>query len=149
MGPPPSPATAMATPTPSIGRDVDAVALQGVQALESSDTAVDTDPNGTVRRAAAWLTPAFAAQVRSYPPVSAPGAEWNLWSSHRAYLAVSTSLGGDDRPAASGITAYRQVVAVLRPVGRDGWRGAPQTAVVFVDLALVGDVWRLSSEQST
>lgn len=130
------------------GADVDAVALAAVKAIESSDTKLDADPNDTVKRASAWLTPAFAGQVRAYPPVAAPGATWNRWAAHRAYLKVTTSLAGDDHPADSATAAYRQVVGALHPVGRDGWAGPVQTTVVFVALATVQGQWRLSSEQS-
>jgi hypothetical protein len=143
-GTPPVPVSSPATVN---GADVDAVALAAVRAIESSDTRLDADPNDTVKRASAWLTPAFAAQVRAYPPVAAPGATWNLWAAHRAYLKVMTSLAGDDHPVDSATAAYRQVVAVLHPIGRDGWAGPVQTAVVFVALAPVHGQWRLSSEQ--
>lgn len=138
---------AVPLPGPVNGADVDAVALAGVKAIESSDTTLDADPNDTTKRAAAWLTPAFAAQVRAYPPVAGPGAQWNEWAAHRAYLTVTTSLAGDDHPADSASGAYRQVVAVLHPTGRDGWVGPVQTVVVFVTLAPVHGQWRLSSEQ--
>ncbi len=144
-GTPPVP---VSSPVTVSGADVDAVALAAVRAIESSDTRLDADPNDTVKRASAWLTPAFAAQVRAYPPVAAPGATWNLWAAHRAYLKVMTSLAGDDHPVDSATAAYRQVVAVLHPVGRDGWAGPVQTTVVFVALAPVHGQWRLSSEQS-
>ena len=137
-------------PPPTVnGEDVGAVALAAVKAIESSDTSLDADPNDTVKRASAWLTPAFAAQVRAYPPVAAPGATWNLWAAHRAYLTVTTSLAGDDHPVDRSTAAYRQVVAVLHPVGRDGWAGPAQTTVVSVSLAPVHGQWRLSSEQSS
>lgn len=144
-GTPPVP---VPSPAAVNGADVDAAALAAVRAIESSDTRLDADPNDTVKRASAWLTPAFAAQVRAYPPVAAPGATWNLWAAHRAYLKVMTSLAGDDHPVDSAAAAYRQVIAVLHPVGRDGWAGSAQTTVVFVALAPVHGQWRLSSEQS-
>jgi len=142
-----SPAVPMPDPASVDGSNVDAVALMAVRALKQSDTVVDADPNDTARRAAAWLTPSFAGQVRSYPPVGAPGAEWNAWAAHRAWVEVSTSLAGDDHPSDSPTAAYRQVVAVVRPVGRDGWRGDPQRQVVFTTLAPVDGRWRLASAQ--
>lgn len=144
-GTPPVP---VPSPAAGNGADVDAVALAAVKAIESSDTRLDADPNDTLKRASAWLTPAFAGQVRAYPPVAAPGATWNLWAAHRAYLKVITSLAGDDHPVDSATAAYRQVVAVLHPVGRDGWAGPVQTTVVFVALTPVHGQWRLASEQS-
>jgi len=123
------------------------VALAAVKAIESSDTRLDADPNDTAKRASAWLTPAFAQQVRAYPPVAAPGATWNRWAAHHAYVEVTTSLAGDDHPVDSATAAYRQVVAVLHPVGRDGWVGPAQTVVVFVTLTPVHGQWRLANEQ--
>jgi hypothetical protein len=150
-----SPAVAPALPVPAAstvnGTDANAVALAGVQALEQFDTAVDADPNSTAARAAAagWLTPGFASQVRDYPPVAAPGAQWTEWASHRAYVQVATSLGGDQHPPDSATTARRQVIAQLTPVGRDGWTGPTQTAVSFVTLSLLDGQWRLAGAQTS
>ena len=137
------------TPTPATAATPNAAALTGVKAIESSDTTVDADPHDTVHRAAAWLTPAFAAQVKAFPPVAAPGATWNTWAAHRAYLVVTTSLGGDEHPADTATTVYRQVVAVLHPIGRDGWHGAAVVDVVSVSLSRIGAQWRLASSQSS
>jgi hypothetical protein len=145
-----SPALVVAGPSSVNGSDASAVALAAICAIESSDTAVDADPHATVQRARAWLTPAFAEQVRRYPAVAAPGAQWNTWSTHRAYVQVATSLGGDDQPEETGTHAYRQVIAVLHPIGRDGWRGQPQRRVVFVTLTRTpGAPWRIASEQAS
>ena len=144
-----SPAQRITAPTPGTASTANAAALFGVRAIESADTAVDADPHDTVQRAALWLTPAFAAQVRAFPPVAAPGATWNSWAAHRAYVVVTTRLGGDEHPPDTATTAYRQVLAVLHPVGRDGWHGAAVTAVVSVSLAKVGRQWRLASSQSS
>jgi len=137
-------------PGPSTVREsgVNAVALAGVKAIEQADTKLDADPNDTAKRAAAWLTPTFTAQVRAYPPVSAPGATWNEWAAHQAYLVVTVSLAGDDHPADSSTTASHQVIAELHPIGRDGWRGAVRTETVFVTLSAAGGRWRLASAKS-
>ena len=146
---PVSPAPRTSGPTPATASTANAAAVFGVRAIESSDTAVDADPHDTVQRAAVWLTPAFAAQVKAFPPVAAPGATWNGWAGHRAYVVVTTRLGGDEHPTDTAATAYRQVLAVLHPIGRDGWHGAAVTAVVSVSLAKVGRQWRLASSQSS
>lgn len=143
------PAVPLPAPAAVSGASVDAAALTGVKAIEAADTTLDADPNDTVKRASAWLTPGFAAQVRAYPPVAAPGAQWNEWGAHRAYVTVTTSLAGDDHPVDSAARAYRQVVAVLHPIGRDGWRGPAQTKVVFVTLAPVHGRWRLATAQAS
>jgi hypothetical protein len=150
-----SPAAAPALPVPPAstvnGTDANAVAQAGVQALEQFDTAVDADPNSTAARAAAagWLTPGFASQVRDYPPVAAPGAQWTEWASHRAYVRVTTSLGGDEHPPDSATTARRQVTAQLTPVGRDGWTGPTKQAISFVTLSLIDGQWRLAGAQTS
>jgi hypothetical protein len=144
-----SPAVPMPDPASVDGSNVDAVALMAVRALKQSDTAVDADPNDTARRAIGWLTPTFAGQVRAYPPIGGPGAQWNTWAAHQAYLDVTTSLAGEDHPPDTATTAYRQVVAVLRPVGRDGWHGDPVRQVVFASLARIDGRWRLDREQTT
>ncbi len=148
-GRPASPAARIAGPTPATASTANAAAVAGVKAIESSDTAVDIDPHDAVQRAAVWLTPAFAAQVKAYPPVAAPGATWNTWSTHRAYVVVTTRLGGDEHPPDTATTAYRQVLAVLHPIGRDGWYGPAVTAFVSVSLAKVGRQWRLASSQAS
>lgn len=148
-GRPESPAPRIAGPTPATASTPNVAALAGVKAIESSDTTVDADPHDTVARAAVWLTPAFAAQVTAYPPVAAPGATWNGWAAHRAYVVVTTRLGGDEHPPDTATTAYRQVLVVLHPTGRDAWHSAAVTAVVSVSLAKVGRQWRLASSQSS
>jgi len=132
-------------PSVVTGSDVDQVALAAVRAVESVDTTLDAGPGDTLRRAAAWLTPGFAAQVRAFAPVAATGASWDRWAAHRAYVVVSTSLAADDHPPDTPTSAYRQIVAVLHPVGRDGWTGPAQTEVAFVTLAPVAGQWRLAS----
>lgn len=142
-GAPPVPGSSPAATT-----SVDAAALAAVKAIEASDTRLDADPNDTVKRASAWLTPAFGQRVRAYPPVAAPGAVWNQWAAHRAYVKVTTSLAADDHPVDGAAVAYRQVVAVLHPIGRDGWIGPVQTVVVFVTHAPVNGQWRLATAQT-
>ena len=137
----------MPTPGDVNQTDATAVALAGVRATEQSDTLLDSDPNGTAHRAIAWLAPSFAATVRHAPPVAAPGAQWNTWATHHAYLRVSTALGGDDHPRDTARSALRQVIATIHPIGRDQWRGAAYTDVVFVALTRLAVGWRLSSIQ--
>lgn len=144
-----APAPRIAGPTPATASTANTAALFGVKAIESSDTTVDTDPHDTVARAAVWLTPGFAAQVKAFPPVAAPGAAWNGWAAHRAYVVVTARMGGDEHPPDTATTAYRQVIAVLHPTGRDAWHGTAVTAVVSVSLAKVGRQWRLASSQSS
>ncbi len=127
------------------------MATAGVRTLLAADTTVDADANQTAVRAAAagWLTPAYAAQVRQFAPVAAPGAVWNRWTAHRVYVRVTARLGGDDHPPGTAVTAYRQVTAVLRPVGRDGWHGAAVPVTVFVTVTHRPGGWLLAGLQTS
>ena len=125
----------------------DAAAVAAARALASSDTAVDADPNDTIRRNAGWLTADFAALVTALPPVAGPGAQWADWAAHHAYLRVTAMLGSDEHPTDTAATAARQVVERVIPIGRDGWNGMPFTQVAFLTLARVRGVWEISSYQ--
>jgi hypothetical protein len=128
---------------------IDAVALDGARALASADTSVDPRPQHTAVRAAqaGWLTPAYAREQLHASLVAAPGAEWNVWTRHRAYLLVSSRLSGDDHPADTATVAARVVLLTEQPIGRDGWHGDPVTSVVAVVLMKVNHVWRIDSDQ--
>lgn len=139
----------VAGPTAVTASTANAAALAGVVAIESADTTADANPHDTVQRAVAWLTPAFAVQVKAFPPVAAPGASWDTWAAHRAYVVVTTRLGGDEHPSDTAATAYRQVIAVLHPTGRDGWHGRSVTELVSVSLVKAAGQWRLASSQSS
>ncbi|PZS28222.1 MAG: hypothetical protein DLM61_15250 [Pseudonocardiales bacterium] len=115
------------------------------RAWAASDTNSDADPNETTRRAAAWLTPTLAAQVRAFHPAAAPGARWALWTAHRAYLRVQARLSGDDHPADTATGAVRAVLVTATPIGRDGWRGPVDRFVVIVSLARTPAGWRAAA----
>jgi hypothetical protein len=119
--------------------------------MASADTAVDERPQHTAVRAASagWLTPGYAhAQMRASIR-SAPGAEWDTWVRHRAYLVVKAELSGDDHPPDTPATAARGVLLDALPVGRDGWCGANTTSVVAVVLRKIHGVWRINSDQTS
>lgn len=141
----------MAGPTSAQRGSADAMATAGARVLLGADTAVDAEENQTAVRAAlgGWLTPAYAGQVRRYPPIAAPGATWNGWVAHRAYLRVTSRLGADDHPPDTTTTAHRQVLAVVSPIGRDGWHGAAVPVTVFVTLARTPAGWLLASTQTS
>jgi hypothetical protein len=130
-------------------RSVDAVALAGARALASADTAVDTQPQHTAVRAAlaGWLTPAFACAQSRASIEGPPGAEWDAWVRHRAYVVVRATLSGDDHPPDSPTTAARMVQLTEQAIGRGGWRDKTVTAVVAVVLNNVHGVWRIDSDQ--
>jgi hypothetical protein len=125
------------------------VALTGACALASADTAVDSGPQHTAGRAAlaGWLTPAYAnAQLRA-SIAAAPGARWDTWARHRAYVVVTAKLSGDDHPPDTATVAARMVLLTEQAVGRDGGRDKAMTAVVAVVLKKVNGVWRIDNVQ--
>lgn len=136
------------TPLPAdINPDnADQVALAGVTALLSSNTTIDADANATFWRNRAWLTDAFARQVRDAPPIAGPGAQWNTWAAHRAVLHVATTVGGDEHPPDTATTAWRQIIATITPTGPGGWHAAAFTRAVFVALTRTRLGWRIDAE---
>jgi hypothetical protein len=129
--------------------DPDAAAVAAARTLASSDTAVDADPNDTIRRNSAWLTADFAASVTGFPPIAGAGAVWDGWAAHRAYLRVTAVLGSDEHPADTAATAAREVMERVIPIGRDGWKGTPFRQVAILTLARVGGMWEISSYQNS
>jgi capsid protein len=124
--------------------------LAGARALASAYTAVDRDdPEHTAVRAAwaGWLTPDYAHRVLTAKIVGPLGVEWDTWYRHRAYVMVTAQPSGEDHPPDTAAVAARKVVLRERAVGRDGWRGAPTTAVVVVVLKKVNKVWRIDSDE--
>lgn len=144
---------ALAFPTlSSVNRhSVDTVAVDGARAFASTDTAVDRQPQDTAVRAAlaGWLTPAYADAQLTANVADAPGAQWDTWTRHRAYVVVTARLSGDDHPSDTATVAARMVLLTERPVGRDGWRGKPINAVVAVVVKRVNGVWRIDSDQTS
>lgn len=139
-------------PLPQVGQvagaDATAVARAAVTVMWTYDTTIDTSPYGASVRAAPFLVPSYAAQIKAAPPVAAPGADWNLWSAHRAYTVVSLTAESDSgAPPDTDTTAYRQLGVTITPTGRDGWRGQPQTQTVFVVLNRSGSsaAWRVGT----
>lgn len=139
------PAAEAPSPTPQSSATPATAAVGAARAWTSSDTNSDADPNATTRRAAAWLTPTLAAQVRAFHPAAAPGARWALWTTHRAYLRVQARLSGDDHPADTATGAVRAVLVTATPIGRDGWRGPVDRFVVVVSLARTPAGWRAAA----
>ncbi|MDT4905110.1 MAG: hypothetical protein QOH52_3126 [Pseudonocardiales bacterium] len=132
-------------------RSADVVAVTGARAAASADTLVDHNPQHTAVRAAraGWLTTQFARNVVAATIVGPPSTRWTEWTRHRAYVAVTARLSGDDHLPDAPTGAARMVLLTERPVGRDGWRGNPSTVVVAVLLKKVNGVWRIDSDQRT
>lgn len=140
-------------------RNASAVATAATVALSAADTDLDASPNGTARRASVWLTSAMAATVAGAPVVSAPGAQWDLWSDHHAYLTATAVLATDSgAPPDSAAISYRQVAVTTIARGRDGWLDQPVTRILFLTLNTIstsgtvgtgggGGGWRVAAVQ--
>jgi hypothetical protein len=144
---------APAFPRPSAvdQRSADAMALDGARAMASADTLVDTRPQHTAERAAlaGWLTPGYGGAQLNASVGAAPGAQWDEWTRHRAYIVTSARLSGDDHPQDGPTTAARKVLLTEQAVGRDGWRDGRVSAVVAVVLKRVDGLWRIDDDRAS
>ncbi|WTW97668.1 hypothetical protein OG216_31910 [Streptomycetaceae bacterium NBC_01309] len=124
---------------PAVG-DVDrtdavATARAAVATMWASDTATDASEREASLRAAPYLVPELAAQMRRDAPVAGPGTEWQEWARHRAYLAVTAELADEmGKPPDTTATSVHTLQVTVTPIGRDGWRGAPRTHTVMISL---------------
>lgn len=135
--------------TPAVGATIDEIAQAATRAWLSYDTRIDHRPNDTARRLALpLLTPAFQSQILAFTPAAAAGADWDDWSSHHAYATVSSRLGGDDHPADTPATAWRQVIATITLHGDQGWTRTEQQTQ-FLQLAHTPPGWRVAQLTAT
>jgi hypothetical protein len=95
------------------GDQPEAVAAWVLTAWYSYDTALDTSPSDTARRALPWLTPTLAAIVRQAAPVAAPGATWTRWTKAHAYATVHLTASSEDHPPDTALVAYRAYLVDL------------------------------------
>jgi hypothetical protein len=119
--------------------------------MASADTVVDDQPQHTAVRAAmaGWLTSALARAQLQASITAPPGAQWDTWTRHRAYVVVTANLSGDDHPPDTATVAVRKVLVTEQAVGRDGWRDKPLTAVAAVVLKRVDGEWRIDNDQTS
>ncbi|MEU8133622.1 hypothetical protein [Streptodolium elevatio] len=116
--------------------DAVATARAAVVTMWASDTTTDAGEREASLRAAPYLTPEFAAQLRRDPPVAGPGAEWREWAAHRAYVSVTVELADEmGRPPDTTNTSVHTLQVTATPVGRDGWKGTPLTQTVMISLS--------------
>lgn len=120
--------------------DPTAVSAAAVIIQWTMDTVTDASQYQAELRSAPFLAPAYLAQLKASPPIAAPGAQWDQWAAHRAYTTVSlvAEPDGQDQPADTPTTAYRQWGITVTPRGTSGWTGASQEATVFVMLTRTG-----------
>ncbi|MGW2725098.1 hypothetical protein [Streptomyces sp. NPDC001492] len=132
------------------GRDATAVSKAALTALTTYDTTIDTSRDDAGRRTAAagWCTATYAAQLRAAVSRSQPGADWQTWTTHKAFtvprLTEAEDAGGPDD---TDTAAYRRWTITLTPTGRDGWKGSPQTLTAYAELtrSTASAPWRLNT----
>jgi hypothetical protein len=145
---PPLPSTA--PPAVSAGVDMQsstAIAQVALKALWTVNAAADRSPFAAEVRATAYMTPAYAAEIRGAPPVAAPGAQWQSWVDHHVVTTVVLLAEHDSgAPLSTPNTAYLQYGVTITPHGTDGWTAPPNTLTEFVVLSRRGprSPWRVS-----
>lgn len=117
--------------------DADEVGEGALTALWTFDAAADSGPHDAELRAAdaGWLTEAYADRLRAHQPQSVPGAQWQEWAEHGARTTVEPRKTEDAaKPPDSETEAWRQWTVTATPSGREGWKGEPVVAAVYVQL---------------
>lgn len=154
--PPPNSPTGTAKPRGSDVRpddvdqaDADEIGEGAVTALWTFDAAADSGPHDAQLRAAdaGWLTEAYAERLRAHEPRSVPGAQWQEWAEHGARTGVVPRKTEDAaKPPDSDTEAWRQWTVTATPSGREGWKGEPVVAAVYVQLtrAAADKPWRVA-----
>ncbi|MFI6580972.1 hypothetical protein [Embleya sp. NPDC050493] len=143
-----TPAASLPAPGQVDGRDATAVARAVVTTMWTVDTAIDATRWDAAQRAAPFLTPRYAENLRLSPQVAAPGETWSTWAEHKSVTAVVAAPADDlGKPADTETSAFHAFSLTVTPTGRDGWRGPAVTTTVFVSLerASAAQPWRVSS----
>lgn len=131
-------------------RNPDVVAAAGLSVYYGADTAIDLTPSDATRRALPWTAGPLAAAIRGYRLVAAPGALWNSWATHRAYLTVRVRRAYDGgAPPDTARTVYRQYDLALTPDGANHRAGPTAAFTDFLTLTDTTTGWRITTlEQS-
>jgi hypothetical protein len=126
--------------------DATAVGAWAARTIWVVDTTTDTDQTDAELRAAAVLTPTYAAGLRALPRPPSPGAEWATWASHRVTTTADAVLQRDaGAPVDTDTISYRSYFVTVTPHAADGWVGAVKTDVEFVTLTKdSGGLWSVS-----
>ncbi|MGA9854574.1 MAG: hypothetical protein WBR29_04785 [Gammaproteobacteria bacterium] len=115
------------------------VAEATLRALWTVNAVADKSPYAAELRATAYMTPAYAAEVRATPPVAAPGAQWQSWVDHHVVTTVALLVEHDSgAPLSTSTTAYLQYGVTVTPHGAGGWTAPPNTLTEFVVLTRAG-----------
>ncbi|MGF0320725.1 hypothetical protein [Nocardia fluminea] len=147
---PSTPVAAPSTLPPEVGtvdeRNPDAVASATVRIWFSWDTTRDTSTYDAKLRAVPLLEPAVAVQLRTYPPVAGPGADWLALTSASAVLTVpadgvrpAVEAGG---PPDTEISVSRLLEVTQHVTTETGPRPDRQLIVAVV-LRHVDGLWRV------
>lgn len=137
--PPPAPVTPP-NPASANASNPDSVSQVVLTLMYEIDTTRDSSFSDGLRRAAPLLSSDYAAQVSSAPS-SKPDAQWRLWAQHQAYTVAETTLSPEDRPADTTTVAYRAYELTVKPIGRDGWTGDPDTKIALITLLHAPGGW--------
>lgn len=165
-GPPPDPGAPSAIPTSSGGspspsrspripgglpdlrridqKDATAVSRAALTVMYTVDSTVDAGLRNARLRATHYLTTTYAAAIKAEPVQYVP----EDWRRHRAYLAVRLrpTVREKGAPTDGPTASYREWEMTTVPTGRDRWRGAPRTSVVYMALVRSSKnaPWRVS-----
>lgn len=119
-------------------QDPVAVGEAFTRATLTFDTATQTSENPATVRSTIWCTPSFRAKMLSELPQGSPGAQWILWSAHKAVTTVAVRWVPSGAPAETTTTAYESYSVTVTPHGEHGWTGASDYYVMFVTLSRTG-----------
>lgn len=116
------------------GKGADAVADAVAATFYRHDTRLDTSPADAGRRAAPWLTPAYAAALAA-PRPGGGGAAWLELADHDGYTTTAvTTVTESGAPPDTGTAAYRQRQVIVTAHGSAGWTRRPDTHALFIRL---------------
>jgi hypothetical protein len=142
-------------PTPARGIDLDsatAVAVAEVVATWTLNTTVDNGWYAGELAATAYMTPSYAASIRTHHPSGSPGAAWLAWATHDAATSVTVNVEADPGgPSDTALNAYRNVVATVTPHNMAGWVGQADVWVTYIVLARSSAhaIWQVALTETT
>lgn len=117
------------------GKDADAVSKAAALTMCLVDTDTDISDYDAMLRTAPLLDRDYLARLRAEQPRPVEGGDWAEMAGHHAYTTATAHLSPEmGQPPDNTLEAYRGWIVDVTTQGRDGWRGEPQTVVVFVFL---------------
>lgn len=126
----------------------DAVSKAALTTMLAVDTRADVSQHDATLRAVPYATPKYARQIKATPQRSAPGADWQAWAAHQAFLKVDLQAANEaGAPADTATDAYRTWAVTTTPHGRSGWKGQEEQSTAFVHLTRSGKKWSVDAVQ--